>query len=116
MTPNEYIALAGEYCERMEWNHDAIPELAKCLESHDQRVSYQVFELRDEVLACNMKLIHDNEKLREKVKNQTHRLRFLEGATNHAGGFKQRENVSQTISDGSTWLDKAGPITFSAEI
>ena len=63
MTKNEYLTLAGEYCIEMEWNHDAIPELAKCLEVHDQRVSSQVFELRDEVLACNMKLIHQNERL-----------------------------------------------------
>ena len=38
MTPSEYITLAGKYCERMEWNHDAIPELAKCLEGHDAKL------------------------------------------------------------------------------
>ena len=39
MTPDEYITLAGKYCERMEWNHDAIPELAECLEDHDKRLT-----------------------------------------------------------------------------
>jgi hypothetical protein len=29
-----------------------------------------------------------NTKLREKVKNQAERIRFFEGATNHAGGIK----------------------------
>jgi hypothetical protein len=37
MTRNEYLKLAGEYCIKMEWNHDAIPELAECLEDHDQK-------------------------------------------------------------------------------
>ena len=31
-------------------------------------------------------------------------------------GFERRECVSQTISDGSPWLDKAGPLSFQAEI
>jgi hypothetical protein len=39
MTTDEYITLAGKYCERMEWNHDAIPELAECLEDHDKRMT-----------------------------------------------------------------------------
>ena len=39
MTPDEYITLAGKYCERMEWNHDAIPELAECLERHDKNIT-----------------------------------------------------------------------------
>ncbi len=32
-------------------------------------------------------LERENIKLREKVKNQTNRIRFFEGATNHAGGI-----------------------------
>ena len=39
MATNEYITLAGKYCERMEWNHDAIPELAECLEDHDKKLA-----------------------------------------------------------------------------
>ena len=39
MTRNEYINLAGEYCIKMEWNHDAIPELAECLERHDKNIT-----------------------------------------------------------------------------
>jgi hypothetical protein len=39
MTRNEYLSLAGEYCIKMEWNHDAIPELAECLEQHDKRLN-----------------------------------------------------------------------------
>lgn len=65
----DYIKLAGEYCIKMEWNHDAIPELAKCLEEHDQWASSKVFELRDEVLAANMKLIHGNARLREAMQS-----------------------------------------------
>ena len=113
MTPDEYLTLAGKYCERMEWNHDAIPELAKCLEQHDLEV---VLKFARRTMDMQAELEHENIKLREKVKNQAHRIRLLEGATNHAGGFKQRENVSQTISDGSTWLDKAGQMSFSAKI
>jgi hypothetical protein len=39
MTRNEYLNLAGEYCIKMEWNHDAIPELAECLEAHDKNMT-----------------------------------------------------------------------------
>ena len=39
MALNEYLNLAGEYCIKMEWNHDAIPELAECLEDHDKRLT-----------------------------------------------------------------------------
>ena len=113
MTRNEYLNLAGEYCIKMEWNHDAIPELAECLEQHDIKV---VLKFARRTMDMQAELEHENIKLREKVKNQAHRIRFLEGATNHAGGFKQRENVSKTISDGSTWLDKAGQMSFSAKI
>jgi hypothetical protein len=66
MTPDEYLTLAGKYCERMEWNHDAIPELAKCLELHDldvvlkfaRRTMDKQAELERELneqVACNWK-------------------------------------------------------------
>lgn len=83
MTPDEYIILAGKYCERMEWNHDAIPELAKCLAQHDLIV---VLEFARLTMDNQFELEHENMKLREKVKNQAHRIRFFEAATNHAGG------------------------------
>ena len=84
MTDNEYITLAGKYCERMEWNHDAIPELAKCLELHDLDV---VLKFARRTMDKQAELERENAKLREKVKNQAHRIRFFEGATNHAGGI-----------------------------
>jgi len=55
MTPDEYITLAGKYCERMEWNHDAIPELASLLEVHDARVNRAEYR----------KLINELEKLQD---------------------------------------------------
>jgi hypothetical protein len=39
MTKNEYLNLSGEYCIKMGWNHDAIPELAECLERHDKNIT-----------------------------------------------------------------------------
>lgn len=39
-----YTELAAEYCLKMEWNLDAIPELAKCLEEHDQK-NYFIFKI-----------------------------------------------------------------------
>jgi hypothetical protein len=110
MTPDEYITLAGKYCERMEWNHDAIPELAKCLEQHDLMV---VLKFARRTMDMQTELEHENTKLREKVKNQAHRIRFFEGATNHAGGVKAREIHSQGQSE---WMKHAGLITFSAEV
>jgi hypothetical protein len=46
-------------------------------------------------------------KLRERVKNQSERLRFLEGPTNHAGGFSEQYLVAYTnkIGDGVLCLD-----------
>ena len=110
MTPDEYITLAGKYCERMEWNHDAIPELAKCLEQHDLMV---VLKFARRTMDMQAELEHENTKLREKVKNQAHRIRFFEGATNHAGGVKERMAHSQGQS---SWLATAGPVATYAEV
>ena len=60
MTPDEYITLAGKYCERMEWNHDAIPELAKCLEQHDLMV---VLKFARRTMDKQAELERENERL-----------------------------------------------------
>jgi hypothetical protein len=89
MTKNEYLTLSGEYCIKMGWNHDAIPELAKCLEGHDKNIA-RFLEgekiARQYAIDKGVELQRENFKLREKVKNQARRIRFFEGATNHAGG------------------------------
>ena len=61
MTPTEYLNLAGEYCIKMKWNHDAIPELAKCLEQHDLDV---VLKFARQTMDKQAELERENARLR----------------------------------------------------
>ena len=71
MTRNEYLNLAGEYCIKMEWTSDAIPELAECLERHDKNIT-RFLEgekiARQYAIDKGVELQRENTLLREAIK------------------------------------------------